>query len=299
MRDEALRPPVAAWRERSGMAGALRRPGQAPARASFYAVAVCFAIFSFFPMAWILLSSFMPLREITAQPLAYLPQPPTLDNYRFALQQAPFARYYLNSTVCSLAGTCACLVLAGLAGYAIARLRFRGKQLLLVGVLMMSFFPPITQLIPLYNIMNRLGLLNTYWALIIPYTFHTLPMAIWLLSAYLRDIPRDLEEAAMVDGTSRLGAFWRVIVPVSAPGFITAGIIVFVYNWNEFLFALTFEPNVDMRTIPVGIALYQGQFTYPWGTISAATALAVVPLVLIILVFQRRLITGLTAGAVK
>ncbi len=299
MHDQALRPPVARWRARGRLAGALRRPGRAPARAGFYAMAVVFAVFSFFPIAWILLSSFMPLQELTAQPLAYLPQPPTLDSYRFALQQAPFARYYLNSTVCSLVATFACLVLAGLAGYAIARLRFRGKQVVLVGILMASFFPPITQLIPLYNVMNQFGLLNTYWALIIPYTFHTLPMAIWLLSAYLRDIPRDLEEAAMVDGTSRLGAFWRVIVPISAPGFITAGIIVFVYNWNEFLFALTFEPNADMRTIPVGIALYQGQFTYPWGTISAATVLAVVPLVLIILAFQRRLITGLTAGAVK
>lgn len=291
MRDRAPR--------RNAHAGVLDSLERAPARAGFYVMATFFAVFSFFPMAWILLSSFMPLRELTSQPLQYLPEPPTLDNYRFALQQAPFARYYLNSTVCSVVATAACLVLAGMAGYALARLRFRGKQVVLVGILMASFFPPITQLIPLYNVMNRLNLLNTYWALIIPYTFHTLPMAIWLLSAYLRDVPRDLEEAAMVDGTSRLGAFWRVIVPISTPGFITAGIIVFVYDWNEFLFALTFEPNADMRTIPVGIALYQGQFTYPWGTISAATALALVPLVLIILLFQRRLISGLTAGAVK
>ena len=298
MREETLRPPLAAGRVR-GRTAARLRPGRIGGRTAFYLMAIVFAVFSLFPMAWILLSSFMPLADLTAQPLVYLPHPPTLDNYRFALQQAPFARYYLNSTVCSLSATFACLVLAGLAGYAIARLRFRGKQYVLVGILMASFFPPITQLIPLYNVMNKFNLLNTYWALIIPYTFHTLPMAIWLLSAYLRDIPRDLEEAAMVDGTSRLGAFWRVIVPISAPGFITAGIIVFVYDWNEFLFALTFEPNAAMRTIPVGIALYQGQFTYPWGTISAATALAVVPLVLIILIFQRRLITGLTAGAVK
>ena len=298
MREETLSPPLAATRARRRAVARLR-PGRVGGRSAFYLMAIVFAVFSLFPMAWILLSSFMPLADLTSQPLVYLPHPPTLDNYRFALQQAPFVRYYLNSTVCSLTATFACLVLAGLAGYAIARLRFRRKQYVLVGILMASFFPPITQLIPLYNLMNKFNLLNTYWALIIPYTFHTLPMAIWLLSAYLRDIPRDLEEAAMVDGTSRLGAFWRVIVPISAPGFITAGIIVFVYNWNEFLFALTFEPNAVMRTIPVGIALYQGQFTYPWGTISAATALAVVPVVLIILIFQRRLITGLTAGAVK
>src|SRR5262249_9718591 len=227
-----------------------------------------------------------------------LPHPPTLDNYRFALQQAPFARYYLNSTVCSLSATFACLVLAGLAGYAIARLRFRGKQYVLVGILMASFFPPITQLRPLYRRLSKVHLVDTDWAVRVRCPLDTLPMASWLLRAYLRDIARDLEEAAMGDGPSRLGAFWRVIVPISAPGFIAAGIIVFVYDWNEFLFALTFEPNAAMRTIPVGIALYQGQFTYPWGTISAATALAVVPLVLIILIFQRRLITGLTAGPV-
>lgn len=276
-----------------------RRRGERAAHAGFYAMAIGFAIFSFLPMAWIALSSFMPLRQITAQPLEYLPSPPVFDNYRYALQQAPFGRYYLNSAAVSLTSTLATLVLAALAGYAVARLRFRGKQVLLVAILAASFFPPITQLIPLYQLMSNFRLLNTYWALIIPYTFHTLPMAIWLLSAYLRDIPRDLEDAAMVDGTTRLGAFWRVILPISAPGFVTAAIIVFVYNWNEFLFALTFEPNAEMRTIPVGIALYQGQFTYPWGTIAAATVMAAVPLVLIILIFQRRLITGLTAGAVK
>jgi multiple sugar transport system permease protein len=127
-------------------------------------------------------------------------------------------------------------------------------------------------------------------ALVIPYTFHSLPMAIWLLSAYLRDIPRDLEERAMVDGTTRLSAFVRVVLPVSAPG---------VWCWNEFLLALTFMTETNVKTLPVGIQQYQAQFTFPWGTISAATVLAVIPLVLLILIFQRRLITGLTAGAVK
>ena len=296
---QAISPSLLGTRETGRLLGLARTPGRMPGHLGFYVMAIFFSVFSFFPMLWIAISSLMPIHQITAQPLEYIPSPPTLDNYRYAFSQAPFARFYLNSTVVSLVATFFCLILAALAGYAIARLRFRGKQYVLVGILAASFFPPITQLIPLYNLMNKFSLLNTYWALIIPYTFHTLPMAIWLISAYLRDIPRDLEEAAMVDGTSRLGAFWRVIVPISAPGFVTAGIIVFVYNWNEFLFALTFEPNAEMRTIPVGIALYQGQFTYPWGTIAAATTMAVVPLVLIILVFQRRLITGLTAGAVK
>lgn len=294
--------PLSAVRRPPAMTGAAERDrsgGPPLGRIGFYLMAAFFSIFAFFPMLWILDTSLKPLDQLTAQPILFLPTRPTVSNYQIAFQQAPFARYYLNSTICSLSATLACLVLAAGAGYALARLRFRGKQVVLVGILTASFFPPITQLIPLYQLMLNLNLLNTYWALIIPYTFHTLPMAIWLLSAYLRDIPRDLEEAAIVDGTSRLGAFLRVILPVAAPGFVTAAIIVFVYNWNEFLFALTFEPNADMRTIPVGIALYQGQFTFPWGTISAATVVAVLPLVLVILRFQRRLITGLTAGAVK
>lgn len=250
-------------------------------------------------MLWVFDTSIKALNEVTAQPVTYLPSHPTLENYQIAFGQAPFGRYYLNSTIVSLLSTFFCLALAALAAYAIARLRFRGKQWVLIGILMASFFPAITQLIPLYNIMRTLGLLNTYPALILPYTFHTLPMAIWLLSAYLRDIPRDLEEAAMVDGSSRIGAFLRVILPVSAPGFITAGIIVFVYNWNEFLLSLAFMTEQNVKTLPVGIQQYQGQFTFPWGTISAATVLAVIPLVLLILIFQRRLITGLTAGAVK
>lgn len=277
----------------------MRRRGVAPSRVGFYVLVAFFAIFAFFPMLWVFDTSIKPLNEVTAQPVTYLPSHPTLENYQIAFGQAPFGRYYLNSTIVSLFSTFFCLALAALAAYAIARLRFRGKQLVLIGILMASFFPAITQLIPLYNIMRTFGLLNTYPALILPYTFHTLPMAIWLLSAYLRDIPRDLEEAAMVDGTSRIGAFLRVILPVSAPGFITAGIIVFVYNWNEFLLSLAFMTEQNVKTLPVGIQQYQGQFTFPWGTISAATVLAVIPLVLLILIFQRRLITGLTAGAVK
>ncbi|MGH7920604.1 MAG: carbohydrate ABC transporter permease [Candidatus Dormibacteraceae bacterium] len=275
-----------------------RRPFKI-SRVGLYVLAILFAFFAFFPMLWILDTSLKPQAQVQAQPLAYLPSALSIQSYIVAFAQEPFARYYLNSVICSVAATVACLGLAALAGYAIARLRFRGKRLVLIGILAFSFFPPITQLVPLYNFMLNLGLLNNYLGLIIPYTFQTLPLAIWLLSAFLRDIPRELEEAAMVDGTSRLGAFWRVILPISAPGFVTAGIIVFVFDWNEFLYALTFMTQGQLYTIPVGIERYQGQFTFPWGTISAATVTAVIPLVLIILLFQRRLITGLTAGAVK
>lgn len=299
MREGALRPAVLSSRETGRLIGAASGRGRGPANLGFYGLAIFFSVFAFFPMLWIFITSLKPAAEVAAQPVTYFPAHPTLDNYVIAFQQAPFARYYLNSAIVSIIATVVCLFLAGLAGYALARLKFRGKQYVLIGILTASFFPAIVQLIPLYNIMLNAHLLNTYPALIIPYAFHSLPMATWLLSAYLRDIPHDLEEAAMVDGTTRLGAFWRVILPISAPGFVTAGIVVFVYNWNEFLLALTFMSNPQFRTLPVGIALYQGQFTFPWGTISAATVVAVIPLVVMILVFQRRLITGLTAGAVK
>lgn len=297
MREAAVRPVISARSE--PRTGTRSRLGRRARNTAFYALVIVFAVFAFFPMVWIFLTSLKPPDEVAAQPVTYWPQGPTLDNYVIAFKQAPFLRYYGNSAVVALLATALSLVLAGLAGYALARLRFRGKQYVLLGIIAASFFPAIVQLIPLYNLMLTLGQLNQYPALILPYTFHTVPMATWLLTAYLRDVPRGLEEAAMVDGTTRLGAFWRVIVPISAPGFVTAGIVVFVYNWNEFLLALTFMPDPNMRTLPVGIALYQGQFTFPWGTISAATVVAVLPLVLIILIFQRRLITGLTAGAVK
>jgi len=195
--------------------------------------------------------------------------------------------------------TVLCLFLATLASYAFARLQFPGSQVLLVGILVVAMVPLITVIVPLYVLVRGLGLLNTYGGLIGPYITWSLPVAIFILTAFFREIPRDLEEAAAIDGCSRLGTLWRIIAPLAAPGLATAGIIVFVNTWNEFLVALTLTSTTEMRTITVGIALFRGEFSFPWGVISAAVLLATVPIVTLILGGQRLVIRGLTAGAVK
>ncbi|MGH9065880.1 MAG: carbohydrate ABC transporter permease [Acidimicrobiales bacterium] len=266
---------------------------------AFYLVAVVMALFALFPVIWLLITSFKPQADLTAQPVVLFPHHLTVASYSTAFSQAPFGRFYLNSIIVAVSSTLLTLVIGSLAGYAIARLSFPFKRTTLLAILAFSFFPPITGVVPLFNVFRHLGLLNTYWALIIPYTFATLPVCVWLMSAYLQDLPRELEEAAVVEGLSKLGAFVRVVLPVSTPGLVTAGLIVFATDWNEFLYALTFMTNINMRTLPVGIALYPGQYTFPWGVISAATVIALVPLGLAVAFFQRRLVSGLTLGAVK
>ena len=261
--------------------------------------AIILGFYALFPVIWILITSLKPQAQLTTQPVTLFPTSVTLGSYRTALSQAPFGRYYFNSLLVTVTSTVFSLTLGTFAGYALARLRFRFKRLILMVILAFSFLPPITLVVPLFNLFRHFNLLNTYWALIIPYTFLTLPICVWLMNAYLQDLPKELEEAAKVDGLSTLGAFFRIILRVSVPGVVTTGLIIFATNWNEFLLALTFMTNNQMRTLPVGIALYPGQYTFPWGIISAATVLALVPVALGVSVFQRRLISGLTLGAVK
>ena len=265
----------------------------------FNASALILGLYALFPVLWIFVTSIKPQSQLTAQPIVLIPTSITGASYKTAFSQAPFGRFYLNSLIVSLSATVLCLVLGSIAGYDIARLRFRYKKVVLVGILAFSFFPQITSVVPLFSIFKSLGLLNTYWALIIPYTFMTLPICVWLMNAYLQDLPRELEEAGVMDGLSRFGTFYRIVLRVAIPGIVTAALIVFATDWNEFLYALTFMTNLNMRTLPVGIALYPGQYTFPWGVISAATVLALVPVALAVSVFQRRLISGLTLGAVK
>ncbi|NNN11595.1 MAG: carbohydrate ABC transporter permease [Acidimicrobiaceae bacterium] len=277
-----------------------RRHGWARARMGVFNLsAIILGFYALFPVIWILITSLKPQAQLTTQPVTLIPTSVTLGSYRTALSQAPFGRYYFNSLLVTVSSTIFSLILGTFAGYALARLRFRFKRLILMIILAFSFLPPITLVVPLFNLFRHFNLLNTYWALIIPYTFLTLPICVWLMNAYLQDLPKELEEAAMVDGLTTFGAFFRIILRVSVPGVVTTGLIIFATNWNEFLLALTFMTNNQMRTLPVGIALYPGQYTFPWGIISAATVLALVPVALGVSVFQRRLISGLTLGAVK
>lgn len=252
-----------------------------------------------FPLGWILLTSLKDEGELQKFPVQYLTPTPDWGNYGRVFSEQPFARFFLNSLVVSGVSTVLCVVVAALAAYALSRLRLRYRGLLTVLVVVFSMFPVVSLLVPLFRIMRGVDLLNTYPALILPYTALSLPVAILTLIAFFSSIPRDLESAAMVDGCSRVGALWRVVVPLSAPGMVTAALLVFVNSWNEFLLALSFNTAREMRTVAVGVTLYQGEFSFPWPLISAAIVVGVVPIVALIVFFQRRFVAGLTAGGVK
>jgi multiple sugar transport system permease protein len=279
-----------------------------------------------FPLVWMILTSLKHERELIRIPITYLPQDPTLSNYAQVFQALPFARFLLNSAVVSVTATIVCVLFAALAGYALGRLRMPFRRGILTVIVITSMFPALVLLVPLYRMflgteiplvspligflhdlgmtflptaVNSPNLLNTYWALIIPYVALSLPIATLILTSFFQLIPKDLESAALVDGCTRLQTLFRIIAPVSAPGIVTAGIIIFVNSWNEFLLALNFNTALTMRTVPVGITMYQGEFAFPWATISAAITIGVLPLVVLILFFQQRIIAGLTAGGVK
>ncbi len=268
-------------------------------RVGFWVLVALVVIYSLAPYVWTLFTSFKTERELYQFPVTYFPHKPTVVNYFQVFTQNPFGRFLFNSAFVSITSTLICLFLAALAAYAFARLKFPRSNVLLVAILIVAMIPLITVIVPLYILVRGLGLLNTYGGLIAPYVTYSLPVAIFILSAFFREIPHELEEAALLDGCTRMNTLWRVIAPLSAPGLITAGVIVFIQTWNEFLVALTLTSTTNVRTITVGIALYRGEFTFPWGVISAAVMLATIPIVTLILLGQRLIIRGLTAGAVK
>lgn len=253
----------------------------------------------FFPALWILLTSLKTEAELVQQPITWLPQTATLANYARAFADQPLLRYLGNSVVVALGSTGVSLLVSALAAYAIARLNLRHRQLILSCIVASSMFPLVTLLVPIFETFRSLGLLNTYTALILPYTVLNLPVCTLVLVGFFQGIPRDLENAAMIDGCTRLGALWRVVVPLAAPGVFTAGILAFVNAWDEFLLALSLNASAGMRTLPVGITLYQGEFTFPWPVISAALIVAIVPVAVLIALFQERVVGGLTQGGLK
>lgn len=253
----------------------------------------------FFPLVWMLLTSLKTEGELQRFPVQYLPGALDAANYARVFSEQPFARFFFNSLTVSLLSTLLCIAAAVPAAYALARLQVWGRGALLTGVVAFSMFPVVSLLIPLFRLFRGASLLNTYPALILPYAALSLPVAILTLVAFFSAIPRDLEAAAMVDGSTRVGALTRVVLPLSAPGVVTAALLVFVNSWNEFLLALSFNTRLDMRTVSVGVTLYQGEFAFPWPLIAAAVVIATLPVVLLIAIFQRRFVAGLTAGGVK
>jgi multiple sugar transport system permease protein len=253
----------------------------------------------FFPALWILLTSLKTESELVSKPITYWPANPVMNNYVQAFTDQPLLKYLGNSFIVAMLATVASLVVSALAAYAIARLNLKRRQLILTCIVASSMFPLVTLLVPIFETMRALNLLNTYTALVLPYIVLNLPVCTLVLVSFFQSIPKDLENAAMIDGCTRLGALWRVVVPLAAPGVFTAGILAFVNAWDEFLLALSLNASASMRTAPVGITLYQGEFTFPWPIISAALIVAIVPVAVLIAVFQERVVGGLTQGGLK
>ena len=253
----------------------------------------------FFPAVWILLTSLKTETELVRKPITYLPHNPTLQNYVQAFTDQPLLKYMGNSLIVAIVATITSLLVSSLAAYAIARLNLKNRQLILTCIVASSMFPLVTLLVPIFETMRAFGLLNTYTALVLPYTVLNLPVCTLVLVSFFQSIPRDLENAAMIDGCTRVGALVRVVVPLAAPGVFTAGILAFVNAWDEFLLALSLNSNPNFRTLPVGITLYQGEFTFPWPIISAALIVAIVPIAVLIAAFQERVVGGLTQGGLK
>ncbi len=204
-----------------------------------------------------------------------------------------------NSLIVASTTTVFCVVLGAPCAYALARLRFRWNAQILGVILAVTMFPQIAIVSPLYLLLRALHLINTYPGLILPYLTFAMPLTVWLLVGFFRQLPRELEEAAMVDGASRLRAFWEIILPLSLPGLATTAILTFIYCWNEFLFALAFTLGPERQTVPVALALFRGQYQVPWGQILAAATIATIPVAGLILLCQRQIVHGLVAGAVK
>lgn len=253
-----------------------------------------------FPFVWLINTS-LKLGDRALNSPDMTQGPFGFDNYIAVFEQA-FHYNLRNSAIVAGTTTILCIIIGSLAAYALARLPLRKKVLLLTGVLAVSLFPPVALVPPMYEVWRPLGLLNTYPGLYIPYIAFNLPLTVFILTTFFASIPKDLEEAARVDGASPFQAFWRVIMPLAAPGVFAAAIIIFVTAWNEFLLASTFAPrSLTAQTVPVAIAAFTGavEFQRPIGTITAACVIVTVPMIVLALVFQRRIVAGLTAGGVK
>jgi ABC-type glycerol-3-phosphate transport system permease component len=251
-----------------------------------------------FPFYWAILASFTPEARLFESP-SLVPRGLVLEHYRALFTQRDFWVPIRNSLIVAGTTTVVCVTVGGLCAYALARLRFRGKTALLGLILAVSVFPQISVVSPLYLLLRSLRLINTYPGLVLPYLTFAMPLTVWLLVGYFRQLPAELEEAAMVDGASRLRTMREVIWPLALPGLAATAILTFVYSWNEFLFALSFTLGPERQTVPVAIALFRGQYQVPWGQILAAAIVATAPVALLVLLFQRRIVQGLTAGAVK
>ena len=264
-----------------------------------FVIACCVAALA--PITWQASSSLKSASELTLVPPTLVPHDPTWANYETLLLKRPFLRYCLNSFVIATMTSLVCVAAACLAAHRLARMRGNVRAVVRLGLLVVAFFPPIVFIFPLYELIRAAGLVNHPWGLILPYSALNLPFAIWLLTGSFQQVPYELEEAASIDGLNRFQTFRQIVLPLVTPALITAGILVFVSSWNEFMLALTFMNVESEKTVTLGVATLSGAFAeeIPYGQIAAGVIASSIPLILLVLIFQRRIIAGLTAGAVK
>jgi len=272
---------------------------RAAGRMAFYLLVAVIAFYTVFPFYWAVVSSLKTGSALFNT--NFLPVHPAWKNYVAVFTQQPFGRNILNSVIVASSTVAISLALAVTASYALGRIRFRGRSTLLLVILAVSMFPQVAVLSGMFQLIRALGLYNNLLGLILSYMIMALPFTVWVLTTFMRELPRELEEAAMVDGASPWQIITRVFMPLMGPAMVTTGLLAFIAAWNEFLFALTFTLTDNMRTVPVAIALISGasSFELPWGRIMAASVIVTVPLIVLVLIFQRRIVSGLTAGAVK
>jgi trehalose/maltose transport system permease protein len=268
-------------------------------RIAFYILMAVIILYTVFPFYWAIVSSLRPGSELVSTSL--IPQNPAWSNYTAVFSEQPFGRNILNSLFVAVSTVVLSLVLAVAAAYALGRISFTGRRLLLFTILGVSMFPQIAVLSGMFELVRAMGLYNNLLSLTLSYMIFTLPFTVWVLTTFMRELPKEIEEAAIVDGAKPFTIVTKVFMPLLGPALATTGLLAFIAAWNEFLFALTFTLSSEMRTVPVAIALISGASAYelPWGNIMAASVVVTVPLIILVLIFQRQIVSGLTAGAVK
>jgi multiple sugar transport system permease protein len=277
-------------------------PAAARRRRSVFVIwllAVPVILLSLGPFLWLLKTSLVPESRIFVRPLEYLPSTVTLENFVMLFERMNFFGYFANSFIVAIGSTVLGLIVSMSSSYAFARFRFRGRRFFMTLFLVIPMFPTVLILIPIYDIMRVTGLLNTYASLIVAYSSFTIPFAVWMMTGYFAALPVEMEEAARVDGCSRLGAFVRVLLPTAVPGISATALYIFIVSWNEYTFAAMLAQDEAVRTLPVALQFFITEFTVNWGLLAAGGVIVSLPVILLFIVLQRQLIAGLTAGAVK
>ena len=275
------------------------RSGVAVEKTLAYGVLVALAIAVLFPFYWMIITSFKSEDQMRSVVSMFWPKPFAVENYRQLLAKTEFAAWYGNSVFVAVSSTLLATAVGTIGAYALARLKFRGRGFMASATLITYLVPPSILFIPLYAQIRNLGLADTLSGLIVAYPSFTVPFVTWLLMGYFESIPEELEEAAMIDGATRFGAFWRVVLPLSAPGVLAAALYAFTQAWNEFLYALVFITDVKLRTLPVGLSSFITGDVYGWGYLMAGAVLTTVPVIAAYIYLQKYMVEGLTAGSVK